>query len=1110
MRQINRGRCASLTKNLLVCKLHKTSATLGANTEGKRKMFRAGLMFLRLFLRSVFRGVLFLVWVSAAHAQSNHLERKALRCEAKRVNLLSRMNRAQERLTTCLESRIRCHRPERKLRKLNRAYRKLSKRRTCKRSCRSGQAITHLLSAGQQKENLERLEEIAAFCQQRDPANSDYDTETPIDADLDGSSCVDLADLQILQNTFGLCTDEPVCFGDFNGDRKVNLSDTTLLLGAIGTGCLSDEPRPPANEDTEDDSPQDDLPPPPDTPLPGLSACSDGIDNDSDGAIDYPEDPGCLSEFDTSEDSEQYEGRIQLSVHVSQQECIAPCGVLFDASDTTSTDVDEPFHQLDYHWDYGDTLSVFLNQREKDANTTRGPLGAHVFDPNFSAGERSRQFTTVLTVQSPFGAEAQEEITVTIKNPLYEYADETYCLSATGNFTGCPSSDPANHIQGEFNQERIQFLLQSTSPRRLLLRRGETYVTDLPGNFVGARQSGPYHLGAYGTGDDPVIFLAGEHFFLRRTSNITISHIHFQSDYNPRTGLGRHPTGFDFFGEMKNILVYRCKFSNLGFALLARAEFDVRQVIYADNAFSELQNYTHFGQLNQAAIIGNKTHQTLEAISGDDGKCGDCTVNFPDHGHTMRIPNASRVLIHKNSSRTFGGWSSAGHGHQSSLRLGTSGYVEKSVVSDNRFEGGFGNSSMSLQNSSMVAQKGEAIYERNEYHANRHAQGFLSSQLGGTVIRNNLFIKQGDGNRTEIGSLGSAGIATAVYLDYVENQTDENRNAISYIYNNTVINFDDSPRSRLVFFRASENGPPNVVVENNLVYSPFLEDENEISGVIDWNTPLDTRLQSANNLYYGQVSRYATLNGAPLTLAQWQANNLDNESLLEDPQFQNAPETCDTLLLIKYSISNSTAEREGPHTRITAPGTNFSQLGVYGGSHISITSAQGGPSTLDCNLDDLGDTDYTNCHNKDAISASGETFLLAGDILSGSEGTLDFDITVSPSTRTKLYLNMHPGLTYAPGKIITERYGQTPYVIESRGSDAIGDYITLSHPLEGPMNDLTFICLWKENQANFAVDYRLAEDSPAIDAGVTVDVHIDFDGNNRELGTGVDIGAFEH
>jgi hypothetical protein len=30
-------------------------------------------------------------------------------------------------------------------------------------------------------------------------------------------------------------------------------------------------------------------------------ACSDGVDNDGDGQIDYPNDPGCISRYDDNE-----------------------------------------------------------------------------------------------------------------------------------------------------------------------------------------------------------------------------------------------------------------------------------------------------------------------------------------------------------------------------------------------------------------------------------------------------------------------------------------------------------------------------------------------------------------------------------------------------------------------------------------------------------------------------------------------------------------------------------------------------------------------------------------------------------------------------------------
>ncbi|MEK7390798.1 MAG: peptidoglycan-binding protein [Patescibacteria group bacterium] len=46
------------------------------------------------------------------------------------------------------------------------------------------------------------------------------------------------------------------------------------------------------------------VPPPPPPPPPTVKQCNDRLDNDSDGLIDYPSDPGCRSFTDNSEDSD--------------------------------------------------------------------------------------------------------------------------------------------------------------------------------------------------------------------------------------------------------------------------------------------------------------------------------------------------------------------------------------------------------------------------------------------------------------------------------------------------------------------------------------------------------------------------------------------------------------------------------------------------------------------------------------------------------------------------------------------------------------------------------------------------------------------------------------
>jgi len=89
-------------------------------------------------------------------------------------------------------------------------------------------------------------------------------------------------------------------FGVFNhqGDPRLarfyfkdvdgNVPDEFLVESTL-EGSPSDPPPPP---------PPDPDPPPPD---PTLAACDDGLDNDGDGLIDYPDDRGCKSRDDASE-----------------------------------------------------------------------------------------------------------------------------------------------------------------------------------------------------------------------------------------------------------------------------------------------------------------------------------------------------------------------------------------------------------------------------------------------------------------------------------------------------------------------------------------------------------------------------------------------------------------------------------------------------------------------------------------------------------------------------------------------------------------------------------------------------------------------------------------
>jgi len=79
-------------------------------------------------------------------------------------------------------------------------------------------------------------------------------------------------------------------------------------------------------------------PPPPDDP-PRVFACSDGIDNDSDGQIDFPNDPGCDNEQDNDETDSSPGGDLTTTVTVNNDWGTGYCADV-DVTNFGSTDID--------------------------------------------------------------------------------------------------------------------------------------------------------------------------------------------------------------------------------------------------------------------------------------------------------------------------------------------------------------------------------------------------------------------------------------------------------------------------------------------------------------------------------------------------------------------------------------------------------------------------------------------------------------------------------------------------------------------------------------------------------------------------------------------------
>lgn len=176
---------------------------------------------------------------------------------------------------------------------------------------------------------------------------------------------------------------------------------------------------------------------------------------------------------------------------------VAPLGVIFDASATTSTATTRPFHECLYYWDYGDwhVGSDTWAPSGGSKNCDYGPIGAHLY-------AYAGTYTVTLTVRDTDGTQASTSSTISVTNPDTIFSGaSTICFSASGDFTGAPAG--ATQITTSSWSNITSYV---AAGRRLLLHRGEAWSASTTCTIANA---GPGQIGAYGTGDDPIVTGSG-------------------------------------------------------------------------------------------------------------------------------------------------------------------------------------------------------------------------------------------------------------------------------------------------------------------------------------------------------------------------------------------------------------------------------------------------------------------------------------------------------------------------------------------------------------------------------------------------------------------------
>jgi hypothetical protein len=200
--------------------------------------------------------------------------------------------------------------------------------------------------------------------------------------------------------------------------------------------------------------------------------------------------------------------KITLDVQASRVAGAAPLAVQFNASATKhSNSAVQPFRQVFYEWDFGEraagrnpghwrhgiseALSTPLSKDEDCCSA----ITAHVYDVPGT-------YTATVTARDRFGNVATKSLSITVRDPNDVWpGSATVCVSASGSFSGCPSgarqvktSDFAAALQSHCR-------VDGNTPVRCLFRRGDRFVA----NKETRTGAGPHHIGAFGSGADPVI-----------------------------------------------------------------------------------------------------------------------------------------------------------------------------------------------------------------------------------------------------------------------------------------------------------------------------------------------------------------------------------------------------------------------------------------------------------------------------------------------------------------------------------------------------------------------------------------------------------------------------
>jgi hypothetical protein len=142
------------------------------------------------------------------------------------------------------------------------------------------------------------------------------------------------------------------------------------------------------------------------------------------------------------------QAQITADIQPSRISGVAPLAVHFDATGTTHTDTTiNEFHDLQYEWTFGDPNAGHWQYGARAGSSSPHPrneeccsaIAAHVYD-------NPGTYTVNLIVKDSQGNISTDQVAIEVEDPDEVFSGTTACISSSGNFAGCPSSNTSDHF----------------------------------------------------------------------------------------------------------------------------------------------------------------------------------------------------------------------------------------------------------------------------------------------------------------------------------------------------------------------------------------------------------------------------------------------------------------------------------------------------------------------------------------------------------------------------------------------------------------------------------------------------------------------------------------